>query len=84
MTDRNWFAGTVSEVRCDAQASGEEEKYTEDSEKTLEIPSLQELERVLHSAPRSCHHGDEVWPNLYLGDMWVFCATVIYTNLGCF
>lgn len=32
-------------------------------------PSLEELEEVLHSAPRSCRHGDEVWPNLYLGDM---------------
>lgn len=39
---------------------------------TGEVPSLQELEEVLHSAPRSCRHGDEVWPNLFLGDM---CAT---------
>ncbi|CAL8284814.1 unnamed protein product [Arctogadus glacialis] len=22
-------------------------------------------------APRSCRHGDEVWPNLYLGDMYM-------------
>uniref|UniRef100_A0A3B4GYW3 Dual specificity protein phosphatase n=1 Tax=Pundamilia nyererei TaxID=303518 RepID=A0A3B4GYW3_9CICH len=36
-----------------------------------EIPSLQDLEEVLHSAPRSCRHGDEVWPNLFLGDMFM-------------
>ncbi|XP_070697311.1 dual specificity protein phosphatase 13A-like isoform X3 [Pempheris klunzingeri] len=50
----------------------EEEKCTcatEDSQR--EIPSLQELEEVLHSAPRSCRHADEVWPNLYLGDMFM-------------
>lgn len=69
MSDRKWFAGEVSEVRCDTQATEGMEKGAEDSEKTWEIPSLQELERLLHSAPRSCHHGDEVWPNLYLGDM---------------
>uniref|UniRef100_A0A667Y0G2 Dual specificity protein phosphatase n=1 Tax=Myripristis murdjan TaxID=586833 RepID=A0A667Y0G2_9TELE len=34
-------------------------------------PSLKELEEILHSAARSCHHGDEVWPNLYLGDMFM-------------
>ena len=51
----------------------EEEKCTCATEDTLKktwvIPSLQELEEVLYSAPRSCRHGDEVWPNLYLGDM---------------
>ena len=35
----------------------------------LQRPSLEELEDILHSAQRSCRHGDEVWPNLYLGDM---------------
>lgn len=33
------------------------------------IPSVEELEEVLHAATRSCRHCDEVWPNLYLGDM---------------
>lgn len=53
-------------------ASGEEEKLTcatGESKLVREIPSLQELEEILHSAPRSCRHGDEVWPNLILGDM---------------
>uniref|UniRef100_A0A8C7KVA2 Dual specificity protein phosphatase n=1 Tax=Oncorhynchus kisutch TaxID=8019 RepID=A0A8C7KVA2_ONCKI len=36
-----------------------------------EPPSLEELEEVLHSAQSSCRHGDEVWPNLYLGDMYM-------------
>ncbi|KAL7384264.1 hypothetical protein ABVT39_027062 [Epinephelus coioides] len=81
MTDMN----PVSEVRCDTQDSaqtdvrdtdpGEEEKCTcatEDSKRTREkIPSLQELEEVLYSATSSCRHGDEVWPNLYLGDMFM-------------
>lgn len=72
-------------MRCDTQDSaqtvvrdtdpGEEEKCTcatEDSKRTREkIPSLQELEEVLYSATSSCRHGDEVWPNLYLGDMFM-------------
>ncbi|XP_042358276.1 dual specificity protein phosphatase 13-like isoform X1 [Plectropomus leopardus] len=75
----------VSEVGCDSRNleqinvsdtdPEEEEKCTcagEDSKETSEkIPSLQELEEVLHSAPRSCRHGDEVWPSLYLGDMFM-------------
>uniref|UniRef100_A0A3Q3JNI3 Dual specificity protein phosphatase n=1 Tax=Monopterus albus TaxID=43700 RepID=A0A3Q3JNI3_MONAL len=50
----------------------EEEKcrsVTKDSERVWEIPSLQELEEILLSAPTSFSHGDEVWPNLYLGDL---------------
>lgn len=82
MTDRKPTPGAASEVRRNTQESEqrnvsdtepEEEgkctHATEDSKRTWEIPSLQELEEVLHSAPRSCRHGDEVWPNLYLGDM---------------
>ncbi|XP_031695116.1 LOW QUALITY PROTEIN: dual specificity protein phosphatase 13 [Anarrhichthys ocellatus] len=78
MTDTQLF----SEVRCDGRDSEqrtasntdpeEEEECscaTEDSKRTWTTPSLQELEEVLHSAPRSCRHRDEVWPNLYLGDM---------------
>ncbi|XP_054456234.1 dual specificity protein phosphatase 13-like [Anoplopoma fimbria] len=74
----------LSEVRCDGRDSEqrkvndtdpeEEEKCTcatEDSKRMWKTPSLQELEEVLHSAPRSCRHGDEVWPNLYLGDMFM-------------
>ncbi|GAA6213858.1 dual specificity protein phosphatase 13-like [Lates japonicus] len=69
MSDRESITAAVSEVRCDTQNSDPEE---EDPEKNLcKIPSLQELEEVLHSAPRSCRHGDEVWPNLYLGDMFM-------------
>lgn len=80
MTDRKPIPDAVTEVRCDPQDSergrdvsdtepGEEEKCVD--METRRIPSIQELEEVLHSAPRSCRHCDEVWPNLYLGDMWV-------------
>ncbi|XP_047458965.1 dual specificity protein phosphatase 13A family protein [Mugil cephalus] len=74
----------VTGEKCDTQdseqrhvidtGSGEEEKLTcatGDLERTREIPTLQELEEILHSAPRSCRHGDEVWPNLFLGDMFM-------------
>ncbi|XP_067378116.1 dual specificity protein phosphatase 13A-like [Channa argus] len=73
MTERKSSTGDVSGVGCDTQRLGpeEEEKFTEDSKKTWETPSLQELEEVLYSAPGSSRHGDEVWPNLYLGDMFM-------------
>ncbi|XP_060896947.1 dual specificity protein phosphatase 13A family protein [Labrus mixtus] len=82
MTDRKPIQRAGCEVSCDKEDTeqrnvgdtdpGEEEKSmcaTDDSKG--KIPSLQELEEVLHSAPRSCRHGDEVWPNLYLGDMFM-------------
>ncbi|XP_056251042.1 dual specificity protein phosphatase 13A family protein isoform X1 [Seriola aureovittata] len=74
MSDRESNTGDASEVRCDTQESDPEEEIkctraTGDSQR--EIPSLQELEGVLYSAPRSCRHGDEVWPHLYLGDMFM-------------
>ncbi|XP_042289131.1 dual specificity protein phosphatase 13-like [Thunnus maccoyii] len=76
---------TVTDVKCETQDSEqrnvkdpkEEEECTcatESSHRTRstwDTPSLQELEELLHSAPRSCRHGDEVWPNLYLGDMFM-------------
>ncbi|XP_039994326.1 uncharacterized protein LOC120796061 isoform X2 [Xiphias gladius] len=82
MSDGKTDTGGASEVRCrDAQNSDPEEQEEEKRERetevseegsvSREIPSLRELEEVLHSAPRSCRHGDEVWPNLYLGDMAV-------------
>ncbi|XP_017268245.1 dual specificity protein phosphatase 13-like isoform X1 [Kryptolebias marmoratus] len=62
-----------------------EDKDSEEEEDspclTGETPSLQELEEVLHSAPRSCHHADEVWPSLILGDMCVFHPTFKFTNI---
>ncbi|XP_068183408.1 dual specificity protein phosphatase 13A-like [Antennarius striatus] len=50
----------------DAQPGDEEERRC-----AWKIPSLQELEEILHSATRSCDHYNEVWPNLYLGDMFM-------------
>ncbi|KAG5831523.1 hypothetical protein ANANG_G00304590 [Anguilla anguilla] len=34
-------------------------------------PSLTALEEILHSGQTSCNHVDEVWPNLFLGDMFM-------------
>ncbi|XP_072247188.1 dual specificity protein phosphatase 13A-like [Leuresthes tenuis] len=70
MTDRKSLSAVVAGVKCqtsDSEPKDEEEHTCE----TGKIPSLQELEEVLHSAPRSCRHGDEVWPNLFLGDMFM-------------
>ncbi|KAL4640010.1 dual specificity protein phosphatase 13 [Arapaima gigas] len=36
-----------------------------------ESPTLAELECLLYSGKSSCNHVDEVWPNLFLGDMCV-------------
>lgn len=36
-----------------------------------ETPSVKELEKILFGGKRSGNHADEVWPNLFLGDMWV-------------
>ncbi|KAJ8418207.1 hypothetical protein AAFF_G00139160 [Aldrovandia affinis] len=33
-------------------------------------PTLVALEEILHSGQTSCNHVDEVWPNLFLGDMF--------------
>ncbi|XP_029690850.1 dual specificity protein phosphatase 13-like isoform X1 [Takifugu rubripes] len=44
---------------------------TEESSRMRKILPIQALEEVLHSAPRSCRHCDEVWPHLYLGDMFM-------------
>lgn len=68
------------EPHSDAGATQSKRKNTEDSNAEEDedptcvagrIPSVQELEELLHSAPSSCHHGDEVWSNLFLGDMCV-------------
>lgn len=32
-------------------------------------PSVKELEHVLDSCRMELNHVDEVWPNLYIGDM---------------
>ena len=80
MSDRELNTGAVADREYDTEkldlgAEEEEEEEEEEkctcvtAEKREKTPSLQELEEVLHSAPRSCRHGDEVWPRLYLGDM---------------
>lgn len=34
-----------------------------------ESPTIEQLEEILHGGQLSCNHVDEVWPNLFLGDM---------------
>ncbi|XP_034040676.1 dual specificity protein phosphatase 13A family protein [Thalassophryne amazonica] len=64
-------------ITGDADPEDDDEKCrcaTEDPEgmnSMWESLSVKDLEEILHSAPPSCHHGDEVWPNLYLGDMYM-------------
>lgn len=83
MTDRNPILDCATVESCDprdtemgnvSETNPAEEKKSgpypaEESSRRRKIPTIQELEEVLHSAPRSCHHCDEVWPHLYLGDM---------------
>ncbi|XP_026044976.1 dual specificity protein phosphatase 13-like isoform X2 [Astatotilapia calliptera] len=73
MTDRKSSSGAATGMICDIQdlEPKQEKCVAGGSERKWEIPSLQDLEEVLHSAPRSCRHGDEVWPNLFLGDMFM-------------
>ncbi|XP_061815962.1 dual specificity protein phosphatase 13A-like [Nerophis lumbriciformis] len=61
----------VLAAKCQTEDSRKErDDETERNQMTRKgTPSLEELIELLHAAPRSCRHGDEVWPNLYLGDM---------------
>lgn len=34
-----------------------------------DVPSLKEIEQLLNTGRSSCNHVDEVWPNLFLGDL---------------
>lgn len=61
--------GNVSDTDPAEQGKKPGPRATEESSRVRKIPTIQELEEVLHLAPRSCRHCDEVWPRLYLGDM---------------
>ncbi|KAM6416162.1 LOW QUALITY PROTEIN: dual specificity protein phosphatase 13B-like [Rhynochetos jubatus] len=36
---------------------------------TADVPSVKEIEQLLNTGRPSCNHVDEVWPNLFLGDL---------------
>ncbi|XP_067395456.1 dual specificity protein phosphatase 13A-like isoform X2 [Emydura macquarii macquarii] len=36
---------------------------------TAEVPTVKDLEQLLNTGQSSCNHTDEVWPNLFLGDL---------------
>ncbi|XP_049591679.1 dual specificity protein phosphatase 13A family protein [Syngnathus scovelli] len=60
----------VSAVKRDTEDSRKDKEREDCTEGQFSTEiSLQQLVEILHAAPRSCRHGDEVWPNLYLGDM---------------
>ncbi|XP_066476096.1 dual specificity protein phosphatase 13A [Tiliqua scincoides] len=43
---------------------------SKDSEiSTAETPTVKELEELLNTGRPSCNHADEVWPNLFIGDL---------------
>lgn len=75
MTDEKPIPDAVTATRCHPR--GPERRSVTDAEDEGDnctngprlIPSVEELQEVLHAAARSCRHCDEVWPNLYLGDM---------------
>ncbi|XP_035462348.2 dual specificity protein phosphatase 13-like [Scophthalmus maximus] len=71
MSERKSITGAVSEVGRDTGETDPEEEVEDSDTNSGAVPSLQELEEALHSAPRSCRLGDEVWPNLHLGDMFM-------------
>ncbi|XP_012733532.3 dual specificity protein phosphatase 13 [Fundulus heteroclitus] len=73
MTDTRSPPGVVMGENCVSKGSKQTETEEEEGHKcsTSKTPTLGELEEILHSAPRSCHHVDEVWPNLFLGDMFM-------------
>ncbi|XP_056626920.1 dual specificity protein phosphatase 13-like [Triplophysa dalaica] len=47
-----------------------------------ETPPIKELEKLLYGGKRSGNHLDEVWPNLFLGDMCVANDRFILWKLG--
>ncbi|XP_010772941.1 dual specificity protein phosphatase 13 isoform A-like [Notothenia coriiceps] len=55
------MAEPISEASCkDSDLERDEKCGTEDQKRTWKTQTLQELEEVSHSAPRSCRHGDEL------------------------
>lgn len=75
MTDEKPLPDAVTVTRCHpcGRERGSVADVKDEGEKCTSGPrlilSVEELEEVLHAVARSCRHCDEVWPNLYLGDM---------------
>ncbi|KAM3666411.1 dual specificity protein phosphatase 13B-like [Ammospiza maritima maritima] len=47
-----------------------------------DVPSLKEIEQLLNTGRPSCNHVDEVWPNLFLGDLQFLYQTEENENLS--
>ncbi|XP_003223193.3 dual specificity protein phosphatase 13A [Anolis carolinensis] len=49
---------------------------------TPETPTLKDLEELLNTGRPSCNHVDEVWPNLFLGDLVIAHNTFGLWKMG--
>ncbi|XP_039583375.1 dual specificity protein phosphatase 13-like [Passer montanus] len=60
-------------LRPDLSMAGAGAPDTQDAEGAgtcpEDVPSLKEIELLLNTGRPSCNHVDEVWPNLFLGDL---------------
>ncbi|XP_010410842.2 dual specificity protein phosphatase 13-like [Corvus cornix cornix] len=75
-TERGWQRPSARRERrlaLDLSMSAAEAPDTQDPDGvgTLpeDVPSLKEIEQLLNTGRPSCNHVDEVWPNLFLGDL---------------
>uniref|UniRef100_A0A8C3KJ87 Dual specificity protein phosphatase n=1 Tax=Calidris pygmaea TaxID=425635 RepID=A0A8C3KJ87_9CHAR len=55
---------------------------TDGSQGSAETPSLEELRRLLWTRKHPTGHVDEVWPNLYVGDLYVARDKAQLSQLG--
>ncbi|KAF1504156.1 Dual specificity protein phosphatase 13 isoform B, partial [Megadyptes antipodes antipodes] len=55
---------------------------TPGSQSSAETPSLEELRRLLWTHAHPTGHVDEVWPNLYVGDLYIACDKAQLSRMG--
>ncbi|NXT21659.1 DS13B phosphatase, partial [Syrrhaptes paradoxus] len=55
---------------------------TPGSQSSARTPSLEELQRLLRTGTHRTGHVDEVWPNLYVGDLYVARDKVQLSQMG--
>ncbi|NXI56956.1 DS13B phosphatase, partial [Chloroceryle aenea] len=56
--------------------------WTPGSQSSARTPSLEELRRLLWTRAHPVGHVDEVWPNLYVGDLYVARDKVQLSQMG--
>ncbi|KAF1583752.1 UNVERIFIED_CONTAM: Dual specificity protein phosphatase 13 isoform B, partial [Eudyptes robustus] len=55
---------------------------TPGSQSSAKTPSLEELRRLLWTHAHPTGHVDEVWPNLYVGDLYIACDKAQLSRMG--